>query len=340
MDHSEMEVDIVTSCLKESVFTSDLEEKGICFFELSGNQRRLFKNNQMFRTLLRERNYDVIHFNLFQGLSLRFTNIAKQEQIPIRIVHSHGTGLRNSKTKQLKMMLHHFGKHLWAKSATRYWACSQPAAEFLFPHNVPVEIIPNGIETERFRFSAETRMTVRNQLGINGDQLLIGTVGRLSEEKNQKFLIDVFLHIHANQPNCRLLLVGDGPLRKSLFEYAQTLGVSDCVIFYGISQSVETLLCAMDLFVFPSQMEGLGIAAVEAQASGLPVLCSDRIPSEARLTAHLKALSLDVSAQVWAEEALRLLSNPVQREKGADEVNAAGFDIHNIACRMEKHFLC
>lgn len=341
MDISHMEVDIVAAQVCESVFTAGLEAKGIRFVPLSGRLRSP-DNARLFRQLVRQRQYDVIHFNLFQGLSLHYVHIARQEGVGVRIAHGHGMGLRRSKTKALKLLLHRFGRACWSGDATHLWACSDPAARFLFSkralEQTSVTMIPNAIETRRFRFSPEIRAAVRAQLGLD-EQLLLGSVGRLSGEKNQTFLLDVFSELVKLHPDSRLLLVGEGDERAALESKAARLGIADKVIFYGVTRTVEQLYCAMDVFLFPSLMEGLGIAAVEAQACGLPTLCSDRVPSEARLTDLARALPLESGAQAWATAALSMCAADADRTCAADAVKAAGFDVHEVACKLQTAYL-
>ena len=106
-DLSELEIDIVTSKLLDSVFTARLEKLGIRFYQLSGSQRRLLTNHAMFRRLLRERHYDVLHINAFQSLSLYYAKLAMQAGVPIRIAHSHNTALRKSPLRWAKMLPPH-----------------------------------------------------------------------------------------------------------------------------------------------------------------------------------------------------------------------------------------
>jgi len=322
-----MEVDIVAARIEESVFTAGLEERGVRFVELSGKLRSP-RNSGLFRNLLKERKYDVIHFNLFQGLSLCYVQVAKKEGVPVRIVHSHGPGLRNSRTKQIKLLLHRAGRTLWGGAATERWACSKPAAEFLFGKK-QYSFIPNGIDVEKFRFNSETREKVRKELGVF-EKVVIGTVGRLSQEKNHKFLLNVFQKFHRDYPKSVLLLVGDGDEKAALTEQAEQLGISDCVIFYGPSQHVNELLCAMDVFVLPSIFEGLPFAAIEAQASGLPVLCSEGVSRETHISDYVKALSFE-DETVWVKETMRMLAINTDRKNAAEHVKLAGFDVQSVA---------
>lgn len=336
MNLANMEIDIVAASVKNSVFTAGLKEHGIRFVELSGKLRS-FENFRLFRQLLREQNYDVVHFNLFQGLSLHYVWIAKEEGVPVRIAHSHNTALRKSAGRQIKLLLHKLGSELFTGAATDLWACSGAAAEFLFP---PRELkrrdfrfIPNGIETERFHFQETVRERIRAELGLS-DAFVIGNIGRLCYQKNQSFLLDVFSEVIRRRPNSRLLLIGEGVDRAALESKATKLGIRDNVIFYGVTDHVEHLLWAMDVFAFPSLFEGLGIVAVEAQASGLPVICSEHVPKEVKVTEHLRFAALDLSA--WTDA---ILAIPPSFGRGdPTPVKRAGFDIEDTVRLIQSVF--
>lgn len=340
MDFSEMEVDIVAACIKESVFTSGLKEKGVRFIELSGCTLNLPKNHKMFQKLLKERQYEVVHFNLFQGFSLSYVHQAKLAGIPVRIAHSHNAQLRKCSTRWLKMIFHFLGRALFAKDATALWACSGIAAAFLFPAKLLKErsysVIPNGIDTEQFRFKNAEREKTRAHLGLS-NSFVIGNVGRLCYQKNQEFLLELLAELLKMCPKSKLLLVGTGEDEASLREKAVHLGIQESVIFYGLSNHVEELLWCMDMFVFPSRFEGLGIAVVEAQAAGLPTLCSDLIPKEALVTSLARSIPLECGTRKWAEILLRL-DWPGERMLAAQQVRSAGFDVHEVAETIERNY--
>ena len=338
MDFTQLEVDLVASEVRDSVFTTGLQKHGVCFHELSGDQHNFFKNWLTFQKLLRERRYDVIHFNVFQGLSLFYAHLAKRYEIPVRIVHSHNTALRRSRTRWLKARIHGLAKNLFAGAATERLACSAAAAAFMFPKRIldrsGFRYIPNGIETERFRFSAQQREEVRKTLGLS-HAFVIGHVGRLCEQKNQMFLLDIFLEVWQRRPESRLLLIGTGEMEVPLRKRVDELGIAGQVIFGGVSDQIQGLLWAMDAFVFPSLFEGLGIAAVEAQAAGLPVFCSEHIPEEAHVTPQFHKLHLNDPPLQWAEVILPVSVPETERGAGADQVRRAGFDIGDVAQKIE-----
>lgn len=338
MDRRGMEIDIVAAELRESVFTEELRTAGVRFVVLSGRQRQILRNHRLFRKLLAERRYDVVHLNVFQGLSLYYARLARKAGVPVRIAHSHNTALRRSLLRPVKLAMHKAGSRWFSADAADHWACSGPAAEFMFPADIlsarGYTFIPNGIETARFRFDGAERDRMRRKLGIEGS-FVVGSVGRLCYQKNQSFLLDVLAALLPQRPGSVLLLVGEGEDRPMLEEKVRRLGLEGSVIFYGTSSRVESLFWAMDAFVFPSLFEGLGIAAVEAQAAGLPTICSEYVPEEARTTALCRALAL--SAPLWAETlaAERSEGGPA-RSAYAEDILAAGYDVKAVAKQIEQ----
>lgn len=341
IDHTQIEVDIVAAGLGKSIFTKPLQELGVRFFELSGSQRKVAENHRRFRLLLRDRRYDVLHLNAFQGLSLAYLRIAGQMGVPSRIAHSHNTALRKSVLRPLKLAVHAWARERYTADATALWACSQGAAEFLFSARAleqsGFQFIPNGIDTARFRFDPAVRESVRRDLGLEGT-FVVGNVGRLCYQKNQEFLLDVFADVLKRNPDSRLLLVGEGEDKPMLVRKAKRLHISDKVLFYGASDHVEQLLWAMDVFLLPSRFEGLAVAAVEAQAAGLPVLCSAEISPEVRITPDLRRLALTEGAAAWSK-ALEQMPCAAERETAAEIVRGAGFHIADQSRRLESSYL-
>ena len=339
MDLSNIEVDIVATQIRKSVFTLQLKEHGIKFWELSGHKTNIIKNYQLFDKLLKNRQYDLVHLNVFQGMSLYYARLSKKAGVSVCIAHSHNTDLRQSRTRFIKLWLHKLYSNLYAKESTLFWACSSRAAEFMFPKNILAErkftFIPNGIDTTRFRFNPISRESVRQALDL-ADRVVIGNVGRLCYQKNQLFLLDILLEALKIRSNSCLLLVGDGEDRAALEEKAHTLNIADRVIFYGTTNQVEKLFWAMDVFAFPSRFEGLGIVAVEAQAAGIPAVCSENIPEEAAVTPLFYRQPLAAGSMAWAE----LLCKQSDSNKGyARLVAENGFDIFDVAKYIEESYL-
>lgn len=339
MDLSLFEVDIVVEKLGGSIFTESLREAGIRFYELSGSTRQMILNYRKFSELLAYRKYDVLHLNVFQAQAMMYLKVAEQQGIPIRIAHSHNTMLRSSTTRPLKMWIHWISKYMYTKRATDWWACSKMAAEFMFPKEIIQKklyrFIPNGINLEKYKFDNKVRQEIRKSLKIENG-FVIGHVGRLCYQKNQTFLLKVFAKVQKAIPTAQLLLVGDGDDLPKLQQLANELGIVNNVIFYGVNEHVERLLWAMDAFAFPSRFEGLGIAVIEAQASGLPVVCSNQIPEEAIITSHSLQLPL-TNQSVWYETLIAMDGWP--RTGLLEKDGISGFDVKRVGEQVEREYL-
>jgi L-malate glycosyltransferase len=135
-----------------------------------------------------------------------------------------------------------------------------------------VMIVPNGVDTMKFDWD---RKAIREELSLSPHEVVIGTVGRLEPEKDQRTLLDTFLLVKGEYPAVRLLIVGDGRMAEELRSYAKRIGVSDQTLFLGSRRDVPRLLAAMDIFVLSSIREGLPISLIEAMAARRPVVASD-----------------------------------------------------------------
>lgn len=176
-----------------------------------------------------------------------------------------------------------------------------------------VEIIYNGIDIEKFKSSAGS--PVRERLGIPQGIPVIGTVGRLHPQKGQKYLLGAVSVLKNKFPELRLLLAGDGPLRKELEDYAETLGITENVLFLGMRRDIPELLSAMDIFVFPSLWEGLGNVLIEAMAAGKPVVATDIPPVREIVTSEDSGFLVPpADSQALAEAITLILEDSALRE--------------------------
>lgn len=324
------DADIVAHCVEESIFTEKLTAIGVRIFELSGKLRAP-KNARLFRRFLREHDYTAVHFNVFHGLSLKFAQIARREGIDVRIVHSHGSGLGDGVGQKIKLLLSRLGVKLWLREATVLIACSEAAGKFLFGSH-PFTVIPNGIEGERFAFSHEKRDRVRSALSLDG-HVVFGHIGRFSAEKNHVFLLRVFAEIKSILPEAKLLSVGEGDLFDEIRALTHEMRIDGDVIFTGAVSSPEDYLSAMDVFLLPSFSEGFGIAAIEAQASGLPALLSAGVPPSVAISENAVFLPLD-SAKEWAEKSVELSKTTPDRKDAYTKIGKHGFDVSDTAKKI------
>jgi glycosyltransferase involved in cell wall biosynthesis len=166
--------------------------------------------------------------------------------------------------------------------------------------------IPNGIDPAGLRFRAEDRALVREDLRVPANATVVGAVGRLDRGKNLDVIISALAPLL--RQDLILVLVGDGPERRSLAELATSLGAADRVIFAGERGNIGPILSAMDVFVSASLKETFGLATLEALANGLPVIygvCPALDELEIPVPGALRAKGVDGMRAAVAEAAAR-----------------------------------
>lgn len=283
--------------------------------------------------------YDVLHLHTPFWTGFLIEELARETNIKRVVVHAHGMSVEgDSEQERLERLNRHneLKKAFRPELATDFWACSHSAAEWLFGEQIPrkkIRIMKNAIDTERFRFSPQKRKELRQELGIEENTLVLGTVGRLTHIKNQAFLINLLSEFRKKHPDTKLIMAGDGELREELESQIAGKGLEKDALLLGWRTNVEDYLQTMDVFLLPSRFEGLGIAAVEAAASGLPCLVSDQVPEDAAVTEHVRHIPLELSA--WTAALVEAAQLRVDRQDGAEAVRAAGYDIRQQAKVLE-----
>jgi len=140
-----------------------------------------------------------------------------------------------------------------------------------------ITVLCNGVEEDRF--AGIDAAGARSVLQIPAQDVVVGTVGRLTHQKGQKYLVEAMSAVRKEFPRIVLLIVGDGPAGNELRELVKQRGIEDRVIFAGSRGDVPVMLAAMDIFVFPSLWEGLPNSLVEAMAAGKAIIATDIKPN-------------------------------------------------------------
>ena len=264
------------------------------------------------RTLLREfreGRFDIVHAHL-NTMSVFPLFAAWRAGIPVRICHNHTTAhWGEGKKTFLKYLLRPFNKIF----ATHYFACSRFAGEWMFGKSTfekgRVRVMTNAIDAEVFSYDPAARERLRRELKIPADAKVVGHVGRLTYQKNQEFLFRLTAELERRGIRAFLLLVGGGEMEGELREKVRAMGLEAQVIFAGVREDVAKTYSAMDLFYLPSYYEGFGLVALEAQASGLPCICSMQVPGEVleNETSCRVPIEGDTAPARWADLAERYL---------------------------------
>lgn len=276
--------------------------------------------------------YTVVHAHNLDSASLIYMREAKKSGRYL-IAHSHNTNDHGGRLKRIMLQGCH---HIVRRYPDHFYACSKPAAEFAFGKKIAssqdCEIFYNGIDLNQYFVDASVHNSMCKKLNLVADGPIFGTVGRLLAQKNHTFLLDVFAAILRREPSSTLVIVGKGDLQSMLEKKAKELGILQHVRFVGSVPNVPDYLKAFDVFLFPSLYEGLGMAAVEAQACGLPTLMSDEVPPLAACTDLAEFIPLSDGAEKWADESLKAYHKSIgHRLDCIEQVRDAGFDITEIA---------
>ncbi len=275
--------------------------------------------------------YKIVHSHI-DTMSYLPLKAAKNAGVPIRIAHSHNTSV----DKDFKYILKMYFKMRINSVATNRLACGYEAGKFLFG-NRHFDVIPNAVEAEKFYFNQQIRDKKRAELDLE-NKFVVGHVGRISYQKNHKFLIKIFNEILKKEPNSILLLVGVGDKEQEVRTQVNELGLTDKVKFLGNRSDVSELYQAMDVFVLPSLFEGIPVVGVEAQFADLPCIFSDNTPSEVKFNHKTKFIGLDKSPEVWSNEVISV-SNNTSRTNNREDIINSRYDIKTAHTILENYYL-
>lgn len=290
--------------------------------------------------------YDIVHSHLpGSGYILR---LAQRAGVPTRIAHSR---IADSPFLAKAGLLRRGYQTLMARWIARYatagLASSRKAAATMFGPAWGADprywqILYPATDLTPFRAVIDPA-AVRAELDIPPDAFVVGHVGRFTEQKNHTFIVDIAAEVARREPRMHLLLVGDGPLRPAIEQKVAQVGLADRVVLAGLRLDVPRLMLgAMDVFLFPSLFEGLGLVLIEAQAAGLYCVSSDVVPEEADLVKPLvRRLSLLQPPSVWAEEILaaRNTTPGITQPEALALVEQSPFNIWTAVKDLEKFYL-
>lgn len=299
--------------------------------------QKVFEYQKELIKIFKDNNYKIVHSHI-NTLSVFPLRAAKKAGVPIRIAHSHSTTNKKEwKKNLLKQILRPFSKVY----ATDYMCCSELAGRWLFGNKEydkgTVYLLNNAIDLDKYKYDEKIRNSKRKELKIKPSTFVVGHIGRFVEQKNHRFLIDIFNEIHKKNKDSLLLLAGQGPLMDEMKEKVHNLELDDCVQFLGQRKDANELYQAFDLFLLPSLYEGLPVVGVEAQASGNLCYLSTDMTKETKVLDSTKFMSLSNSAEEWANAILKDARN-YKKHDTKEEVSKYGFNIEKEAEKLEKKY--
>lgn len=326
MDKDKIQMDFVVNKKIEPCFEEKMRAKHSKIFLLNRNENPV-KYIVQLKKIIRDNQYDVVHVHGNSATMSIDLLGAALAGVRVRIAHSHNS---ECKHKIIHKILSPFFRFTYTKAL----ACSNDAGEWIFGKD-KFEILPNGIQVEKYKFSEEVRKEVQRELNLE-DKIVIGHVGFMNEQKNHLKLFEIFSEVKKKIPNAHLLCVtGSDVIPDDLKQLRDKLHIENNITVLYKRDDVNQLLQAMDIFVFPSKWEGLGIAVIEAQTVGLPCVVSNKVPRLAAITQNVSFLALDLYGEIWADIILKNLSKKIDKKESFKQVENSQFNIMNSVNKLE-----
>lgn len=306
LDSSRYELDLITYGINSKYCAECFEKLGFNIIKVIPKRNNFFKSILEMNAIIKKGRYDIVHAHLTEWNCIPMF-LSWKNNIPIRISHSH---MNNVDLSLIKKGLFFVQKIINKCFANKFCACGIDAAYYLygtkFVKSNKVIILNNAIDVKRFLPNKKVRCEIRKNLNIDKDTLCVGHIGRFTEQKNHKFLIDIFEKLHNKKKNSCLLLIGTGELEKEIYERVEKKNLKAFVRFLGVRNDIENIYQAMDVFCLPSLYEGLPVVGIEAQAAQIPTLVSDSVSNSVKITPFIEMMSLKKNDDSWAERLLSL----------------------------------
>lgn len=284
---------------------------------------------------------DVLHCHINNSIGLTFALVAKQLGVRYVIVHTHNNAFGEGHLL-VKNVLRKLCILLLAGVPDFYLACSDESGRWTFGQRVVksnhYHVVHNGINRKKFEYNPEARTALRKQYGLE-DRWIVGHIGHFNYQKNQTFLLQTVCDTARQIPNVHYFFVGTGETQKAFLEKATRLGLQDRITVVDSVNNAEDYYSMFDLFAFPSHFEGFGIVMLEAQMSGLPVLCSEYVPLETDISHQVQFMPIDEpdSAQIWSRAIIES-KQKTNRKLRTAAPDCAKYDIERISREIEGYY--
>lgn len=322
IDRNKYKFDFLVIGDEEPCWYKEFTDMGSEFYKVTPRSKNPIKNKKEIIELFKKEKFDIVHCHLNTLSYITPAQIAIESNIPV-IVHSRNAGAVKSKISNL---MHKINSKVLDKDKIVKLAVSDLAGEWLFGKNQNYTVINNGLDTEKYKFNIESRNRIRNDLKLKDNDLVIIHLGAMRQQKNHMFLLDIFNEFLKTNKNSKLLLVGDGNLKESVFNKAKELDILNNVVFAGNRNDIPDILCAGDIFLFPSFFEGFPNAVLEAQTSGLPCLISSSITKEVMINKNCYNMDLRDDVEKWCSK-LKSITLNSKREEASEYIRKQGYSV-------------
>ena len=326
MDTSKVQFDFITCSPVKERYDEEIEKRGGRIYRLPSRSRSPFAYMCGLRKVIKENQYQVVHVHQ-NSASMTMDGIAARMcGVKTIIGHSHNTSCS-------VIWQHYLFKTVVNRVFNIRFACSKEAGIWVFGRKAHVRVIKNAIDIYEYKFDDSKRNCIRKQIGLN-NSYIVGFVGRLHEQKNLFRFLDICKAVQLIRADTVAVIVGEGPEKDRLRNYALDNGIE--AKFLGHRDDIPNLMMAFDVFLMTSHYEGLPVVEVEAQASGLPIVISDKVPA-VDLLGTLKQVELDKEDSEWAQVIINQKAH--NRTEASAILRQKGYDIEYEAKKLEKFYI-
>lgn len=295
-------------------------------------RKKIFKYYRSIKRIMQENKYDIVHVNGNSATMAVEMKAAKASGCKIRIAHTH-----NTKTEHY--IIDKILRPILYKNTTTCFACGIDAGKKLYK-NRKFYVIPNGNNLDKFRFNTDQRRKYRKIYNFN-NEIVIGHVGRFEEQKNHKYIVEIFKKVCLSNKKAKLILIGSGSKEKEIKDIIEKEKLEKNVVFTGEIRNVNEVINACDVMILPSKYEGLPLVAIEWQANGLPIIASNKISKEIDKTNTIKFYGIEQSnIDEWTKEIEKIVFNEKNRDKcsivNCEKLKEEGYDIKEDAKKLKQ----
>ena len=290
---------------------------------------------------LKRHKFNIVHCHINNSIGLLFAVVSKLAGVKRVVVHTHNNSFGAGKLL-IKKILRLVAIGLFRNTPDVYLACSDNAGKWTFGSKVErkknYHVVYNGIEQRRFRYDDEKREILREQYKLS-EKFVVGHIGHFNYQKNQAFLLQTIQDVSQMIPNVHYFFVGTGETKSEFLKEVKEQHLDDFVTVIETVDNPQDYYSMFDIFAFPSRFEGFGIVMIEAQISGLPVVCSEMVPKETKITPHVKFLPIEKSSdiQLW-KDAIMESKTVIQEIERSTTSFCEIYDITEISKKIEGYY--
>ncbi|MFB8533125.1 glycosyltransferase [Enterococcus casseliflavus] len=333
VDKTKFEFSFLLHTNELGFYTKEVESLGGKIYVLPKfNGANVISYSKACDSFFKKNRFDIVHGHISSSASI-YLHYANKYGITT-IAHSH-----NIYSNSVKDVIHRAYTFSNRYIANYFFAPSLEAGKDRYGKKIvnskKFYLVTNGVLTNKYRFSSNSRFLKRKELSLSDHTKVIINIGRFVKQKNHKFILDVFDNYRKNHDDTKLILVGEGKLEQDIYQRIEDLNLTKNVIILKNRQDIPELLMASDIFFFPSLNEGLGIALIEAQLTGITCVISDKIPTSAIINRQLVSVqSLETNKICWAKNIENGFKNISQNQR-ATSFNDFGYDISQTTKKLE-----